>query len=110
MSVSGGGPYADLSIATFRGMRITPLDEDGQPSGPSVAFPGAGRVTLGGLVLQEGDQADATHDPCCSSHGVTMGCDQYRRTHFVEVGRCCEHDDRPARDVMPPGSRTQTNR
>jgi hypothetical protein len=46
--------------------------------------------------------ADATHDPCCSSHGVTMGCDRYRRTHFVEVGRCCKHDDRPDSAVTRP--------
>lgn len=28
------------------------------------------------------------HDPCCSSHGITMDCDTYRRTHFVETGPC----------------------
>jgi len=29
------------------------------------------------------------HDPCCTSHGVTMTCAEYRRTHFVETGPCC---------------------
>lgn len=29
------------------------------------------------------------HAPCCSSHGVDMDCETYRRTHFVEVGPCC---------------------
>lgn len=33
-----------------------------------------------------------THDPCCSSHGKALTCVQYRRTHFVEVRPCCEHD------------------
>jgi hypothetical protein len=32
------------------------------------------------------------HDPCCSSHGVTMDCTRYRRTHFVEVRPCCSAD------------------
>jgi hypothetical protein len=32
---------------------------------------------------------DLTHAPCCSSHGVDMDCETYRRTHFVEVGSCC---------------------
>jgi hypothetical protein len=31
-----------------------------------------------------------THNPCCSSHGVDMDCAKYRRTHFVEVGNCCD--------------------
>lgn len=35
-----------------------------------------------------------THDPCCSSHGVTMDCARYRRTHFVEVRPCCSADTR----------------
>ncbi len=34
----------------------------------------------------------AEHDPCCSSHGVTMTCAEYRRTHFVEVRPCCGAD------------------
>lgn len=34
------------------------------------------------------------HAPCCSSHGVTMSCAQYRRTHFVEVRPCCAYDAR----------------
>lgn len=43
---------------------------------------------------------EPTHNPCCSSHNVPMGCVQYRRTHFVEVGACCsawkaEHGDTP---------------
>jgi hypothetical protein len=29
------------------------------------------------------------HDPCCSSHGASMNCADYRRTHFVETGACC---------------------
>lgn len=32
---------------------------------------------------------ETTHNPCCSSHGVNMTCETYRRTHFVEVGACC---------------------
>lgn len=32
----------------------------------------------------------ATHSPCCSSHGVRLCCRHYRRTHFVEVGDCCD--------------------
>lgn len=32
------------------------------------------------------------HDPCCSSHGVPMSCERYRRTHFVEVRPCCSTD------------------
>lgn len=35
-----------------------------------------------------------THHPCCSSHGVDMTCEQYRRTHFVEVRPCCTDDQR----------------
>ena len=33
-----------------------------------------------------------THAPCCSPHGIDMGCERYRRTHFVEVGNCCGAD------------------
>ncbi|QTF81606.1 hypothetical protein SEA_PULCHRA_91 [Microbacterium phage Pulchra] len=33
-----------------------------------------------------------THNPCCSSHGVDMTCDDYRRTHFVQVRPCCQDD------------------
>ena len=33
-----------------------------------------------------------THAPCCSAHGIDMGCERYRRTHFVEVGNCCAAD------------------
>jgi hypothetical protein len=40
-----------------------------------------------------------THNPCCSSHGVNMTCETYRRTHFVEVGPCCEHYRPSAEDV-----------
>lgn len=32
----------------------------------------------------------ATHKPCCSSHNVLLCCRHYRRTHFVEVGWCCD--------------------
>lgn len=32
------------------------------------------------------------HSPCCSSHGVDMTCERYRRTHFVEVRPCCAAD------------------
>jgi hypothetical protein len=32
------------------------------------------------------------HEPCCSSHGVNMTCEYYRRTHFVEVRPCCSAD------------------
>lgn len=30
----------------------------------------------------------ATHEPCCSSHGVALCCECYCDTHFVEVNRC----------------------
>lgn len=32
------------------------------------------------------------HDPCCSAHGRTLSCAEYRRTHFVEVRPCCADD------------------
>lgn len=32
------------------------------------------------------------HSPCCSSHGLNMSCERYRRTHFVEVRPCCATD------------------
>ena len=32
---------------------------------------------------------EATHVPCCSSHGHSLCCQCYRTTHFVEVGPCC---------------------
>jgi len=32
------------------------------------------------------------HNPCCSSHNVRMLCENYRRTHFVEVRPCCSLD------------------
>lgn len=44
----------------------------------------------------------ATHAPCCSSHKVPLCCRHYRRTHFVEVGRCCKHDSRPDSEVRLP--------
>lgn len=34
--------------------------------------------------------ATTMHSPCCSSHGASMDCATYRRTHFVEVGACCD--------------------
>jgi hypothetical protein len=34
----------------------------------------------------------ATHEPCCSAHGLSMTCARYRRTHFVEVRPCCAVD------------------
>lgn len=45
------------------------------------------RAVLGELV--EAVRVAATHRPCCSAHGVDMSCDQYRRSHFVEVRPCC---------------------
>lgn len=46
------------------------------------------------------DTATPTHTPCCSSHGVDMTCEKYRRTHFVEVRPCCSADaDALRRDV-----------
>lgn len=41
---------------------------------------------------QENHEEDDEHDPCCSSHGIRMSCDRYRRTHFVEVRPCCSKD------------------
>lgn len=38
------------------------------------------------------DDGSRTHAPCCSSHGVDMTCEEYRRTHFVEVRPCCTDD------------------
>lgn len=35
---------------------------------------------------------EATHVPCCSAHGEPMTCEEYRRTHFVEVRPCCAID------------------
>ena len=45
------------------------------------------------------------HNPCCSSHGQPMGCDQYRRTHFVEVRPCCaaDADQLRAEGIDPAG-------
>lgn len=43
------------------------------------------------LLAQE-PAANVAHDPCCSSHGVPMTCEYYRRTHFVEVRPCCSED------------------
>ena len=34
----------------------------------------------------------ATHDPCCSAHGVPLDCKTYRATHFVDVRPCCAAD------------------
>ena len=39
------------------------------------------------------------HDPCCSSHGVSLCCECYCDTHFVEVNRC-----RCVRQPSPPAS------
>lgn len=36
--------------------------------------------------------AEASHVPCCTAHGVPMTCERYRRTHFVEVRPCCATD------------------
>lgn len=38
------------------------------------------------------DWGEPDHEPCCSSHNVTMSCENYRRTHFVEVRPCCHLD------------------
>ncbi len=38
------------------------------------------------------DTETPTHTPCCSSHGVDMTCEKYRRTHFVETRPCCTID------------------
>lgn len=48
----------------------------------------------------------ATHVPCCSSHNVHMDCETYRRTHFVEVGNCCDAwaMDHPAAAPVPQGT------
>ena len=44
-------------------------------------------------------EPEATHAPCCSSHGKTLTCSQYRRTHFVEVRPCCAADARALEEV-----------
>lgn len=44
------------------------------------------------LALIEADKENLDHSPCCSSHGVPMTCERYRRTHFVEVRPCCSTD------------------
>lgn len=36
--------------------------------------------------------ADEAHNPCCSTHGVPMSCERYRRSHFVDVRPCCGAD------------------
>lgn len=45
---------------------------------------------------------EPTHRPCCSSHGVDMTCERYRRTHFVEVRPCCSVDAELLRDESEP--------
>ena len=45
-------------------------------------------MTAGDFIMAP--PAELTHDPCCSSHGARLGCEAYRRSHFVEVGPCCE--------------------
>lgn len=44
------------------------------------------------------------HDPCCSSHGVPMDCERYRRTHFVEVRPCCSVDAARLRQEQAPAT------
>lgn len=44
------GRAAALDSLTATQMRLTPVDDDGQPTGPSVTMPGPARVTLGALV------------------------------------------------------------
>lgn len=36
--------------------------------------------------------AETAHAPCCSVHGRNLTCEQYRRTHYVEVRPCCAAD------------------
>ena len=48
------------------------------------------------------------HAPCCSSHGVDMDCETYRRTHFVETGRCCPDPRAPSAPSAPSGQDTRT--
>lgn len=43
-------------------------------------------------LLAQVSEPNVAHDPCCSSHGVPMTCERYRRTHFVEVRPCCSED------------------
>lgn len=44
------------------------------------------------LAMIKADKESLDHSPCCSSHGVPMTCERYRRTHFVEVRPCCVPD------------------
>lgn len=44
------------------------------------------------LALIKADKETLDHSPCCSSHGLPMTCERYRRTHFVEVRPCCAAD------------------
>lgn len=44
------------------------------------------------LAMIKADKESLDHSPCCSSHGVPMTCERYRRTHFVEVRPCCAAD------------------
>lgn len=46
-------------------------------------------------------EAPPTHVPCCSAHGVSMTCERYRRTHFVEVRPCCSIDARALTTETP---------
>lgn len=43
-----------------------------------------------------------THRPCCSAHGEDMTCEKYRRTHFVEVGNCCDVDRAVSGEIVGP--------
>lgn len=58
------------------------------PAGPAYActIPGCSYFHS---VLPEPEE---DHSPCCSSHGINMTCERYRRTHFVEVRPCCGTD------------------
>jgi hypothetical protein len=48
----------------------------------------------GSLRSKPSAAESGAHEPCCSSHGVDMSCERYRRTHFVEVRPCCSADAR----------------
>jgi hypothetical protein len=50
------------------------------------------------------------HDPCCSSHGVPMSCEDYRRTHFCEVRPCCGIDVERLKDEIVLGQRVRFTR
>jgi hypothetical protein len=77
--------------------------------------PGAGSFgpgwedTANGLYTDEepsGWRPVPTHVPCCATHGTSLDCDMFRRTHEIEPGSpCCDTGARryPAGGWAPRG-------